>query len=87
MCLGMYRKEIVPTQNLDEHHKKVVTSQKSFHQHKHTIYSLISKAVSIVVHYLFLNGQFEIIGFTLKEVENMMCDICVDWLILTYDAF
>ncbi len=25
-----------------------------------------------------LNGQCEIIGFTLKEVENMMCDICVD---------
>ncbi len=25
-----------------------------------------------------LNGQCEIIGFTLEEVENMMCDICVD---------
>ncbi len=24
------------------------------------------------------NGQCEIIGFTLEEVENMMCDICVD---------
>ncbi len=34
-----------------------------------------------------LNGQCEIIGFTLEEVENMMCDICVDWLILTYGAF
>ncbi len=34
-----------------------------------------------------LNGQCEIIGFTLEEVDNMMCDICVDWLILTYGAF
>ncbi len=34
-----------------------------------------------------LTGQCEIIGFTLDEVENMMCDICVDWLILTYGAF
>ncbi len=25
-----------------------------------------------------LNGQCENIGFTLEEVENMMCDICVD---------
>ncbi len=25
-----------------------------------------------------LKGQCEIIGFTLEEVENMMCDICVD---------
>ncbi len=25
-----------------------------------------------------LNCQCEIIGFTLEEVENMMCDICVD---------
>ncbi len=25
-----------------------------------------------------LNGQCDIIGFTLEEVENMMCDICVD---------
>ncbi len=25
-----------------------------------------------------LNWQCEIIGFTLEEVENMMCDICVD---------
>ncbi len=25
-----------------------------------------------------LTGQCEIIGFTLDEVENMMCDICVD---------
>ncbi len=25
-----------------------------------------------------LNGQCEIIGFTLEEVENRMCDICVD---------
>ncbi len=34
-----------------------------------------------------LNGQCEIIGFILEEVERMMCDICVDWLILTYGAF
>ncbi len=34
-----------------------------------------------------LNDQCDIIGFTLKEVENMMCDICVDWLILAYGAF
>ncbi len=34
-----------------------------------------------------LNGQCEIIDFTLDEVENMMCDICADWLILTYGAF
>ncbi len=34
-----------------------------------------------------LNGQCEIIGFTIEEVENMMCDIYVDWLILTYGAF
>ncbi len=25
-----------------------------------------------------LNGQCDNIGFTLEEVENMMCDICVD---------
>ncbi len=25
-----------------------------------------------------LNVQCEIIGFTLEEVKNMMCDICVD---------
>ncbi len=25
-----------------------------------------------------LNGQCDIIGFTLEAVENMMCDICVD---------
>ncbi len=25
-----------------------------------------------------LNGQYEIIGFTLEEVENTMCDVCVD---------
>ncbi len=25
-----------------------------------------------------LNGQCDIIGFTLEEVENMICDICVD---------
>ncbi len=34
-----------------------------------------------------LNGQCEIICFTLEGVENMMCDICVDWLILIYGAF
>ncbi len=34
-----------------------------------------------------LNGQCEIISFPLEEVENMVCDICVDWLILTYGAF
>ncbi len=34
-----------------------------------------------------LNGQCEIIGFTLEEVQSMMCDICVDWLILTNGAF
>ncbi len=34
-----------------------------------------------------LNGQCEIIGFTLEEAKSMMCDICVDWLILTYGAF
>ncbi len=34
-----------------------------------------------------LNGQCDVIGFTLEEVENMMCDICVDWLILSYGAF
>ncbi len=34
-----------------------------------------------------LNCQCEIIGFTLEEVENMMCDIFVDSLILTYGAF
>ncbi len=27
-----------------------------------------------------LNGQCEIIGFTLEDVENIMCDICeIDW--------
>ncbi len=25
-----------------------------------------------------LNGQCEIIGFTLEEMESMMCDNCVD---------
>ncbi len=34
-----------------------------------------------------LNGQCDIIGFTLEEVENMICDICVDWLILIYGDF
>ncbi len=34
-----------------------------------------------------LNCQCEIIGFTLEEVESMMCDMCVDKLILTYGAF
>ncbi len=34
-----------------------------------------------------LNGQCEIIGFTLEEVKNMMCDICIDCLILTDGAF
>ncbi len=34
-----------------------------------------------------LPGQCEIIDFTLEEVESMMCDMCVDWLILTYGAF
>ncbi len=34
-----------------------------------------------------LNGQCEIIGFTLEEVDSMMCDICVDILILTYGVF
>ncbi len=33
------------------------------------------------------NGQCGIIGFTLEEMENMMYDICVDWLILSYGAF
>ncbi len=34
-----------------------------------------------------LNDECDIIGFTLDEVENMMCDICLDWLILAYGAF
>ncbi len=34
-----------------------------------------------------LNGQCEFIGFTLEEVENIMCNICGDLLILTYGAF
>ncbi len=25
-----------------------------------------------------LNGQCDIIGFTLEAVQNMMCDICLD---------
>ncbi len=33
-----------------------------------------------------LNSQRVIICFTLEEVESMMCDIYVDWLILTYDV-
>ncbi len=39
-------------------------------------------------YYYFINGQCDIIlHLLLKEVESIMCDICVDWLILMYGAF
>ncbi len=34
-----------------------------------------------------LNGQCEIIGFTLEDVESMIYDMCVNWFILNYGAF
>ncbi len=34
-----------------------------------------------------LTGQCDIIGVTLDEVESMICDICVDWLIFNIWCF
>ncbi len=34
-----------------------------------------------------LNIQFDISGFSVEEVESMICDIWVDWLFLTYFMF
>ncbi len=34
-----------------------------------------------------LNGQCEIIGFTLEDVESVIYDMCVNWFILNYGAF
>ncbi len=27
-----------------------------------------------------LNGQSDIIGFSVEEARSMMCDICIEWL-------